>query len=635
MVNPGQKILQADMAALANLANSKATLPQYKVPSNPAMGNQSYDFPEWSAPARDFANNPKWLTELNRLRQNLANTIGSGNFAASGPWPVSSFTNVFSANANSLIFYYADNGVSQNVSLATGFIGAFGEQYIADVLAGTYNQGITTYSSLTFKIIVGGDKTVIMNGVLQTLVFDATLSGSPPPIMVTSSMLGLNFVLQSYGSFEASYISTFSNVSVPPGEYDITITIGNGGVFQNVTLTPQGSLTATYTEYNSQPANGIHNTLPVRKIICPQIPSGGKLPFGLWGKNITGLGSPHGSGQFYFVATGSGQNVFYQATNPNLVASTNGFFTALTPMLASPNVVSASQMPWNLSRHKNVSPYSSQNNPMLLGDKAPTNAVSNSYDNTTTVEAQLEPPSWIASRYFSVGFQIMDSNGNIQRVTVAGTSGSAHPFWSATVGATTGDGSVGWKCQVVLPAANSIAPALHRLNNIPRYPVYWQSETIASLKPPTSTSGLTIWGANNQWQRNNYSNTHDAGWQQDDLAFGWWIYSVSVNRIGANLKGGVLLPTQDSNGNLSPVAVTIGCIRNGAFVAFATFNTGTTNQVLWPVFTSDALVYQCAERVDIQAVALSGPVSVGTNASGYPVVAAFVSDVTALLNLIA
>jgi hypothetical protein len=126
-------------------------------------------------------------------------------------------------------------------------------------------------------------------------------------------------------------------------------------------------------------------------------------------------------------------------------------------------------------------------------------------------------------------------------------------------------------------------------------------------------------------------------WNGGNKALGWWIYSVTLNRIGVNFNGQILLPTQDATGHRQEVSVTIGCMRNGVFVAFGTYMTGQTVQVLWPIFTSDALVYQCSERVDIQAVAIAtggAGVSVGTNAAGYPVCAAFVSDVTALLNLI-
>ena len=165
---------------------------------------------------------------------------------------------------------------------------------------------------------------------------------------------------------------------------------------------------------------------------------------------------------------------------------------------------------------------------------------------------------------------------------------------------------------------------------MPKYPVYWFNETNPAFKPPVggSESTLTIWGAGNQWQRNNYYNTYDAGWQQDNLALGWWIYSIAINRFGT--AASVSLPKS------SQVSVTVGCIRNGSFVAFGTYNTGQKINVLWPIFTSDALVYQCSERVDVQAVAIAAGgsgVSIGAGV-GYPVCAAYYNDTVALLNQI-
>jgi len=53
-------------------------------------------------------------------------------------------------------------------------------------------------------------------------------------------------------------------------------------------------------------------------------------------------------------------------------------------------------------------------------------------------------PAWSSSQAFAVGAEILDSNGNLQRVTVAGTSGTTPPAWSNTIGATTTDGGVTW-----------------------------------------------------------------------------------------------------------------------------------------------------------------------------------------------
>jgi hypothetical protein len=53
-------------------------------------------------------------------------------------------------------------------------------------------------------------------------------------------------------------------------------------------------------------------------------------------------------------------------------------------------------------------------------------------------------PNWSASTAYAVGNLIVDSNGNIQGCTTAGTSGGAHPTWATTIGNTTTDNSVTW-----------------------------------------------------------------------------------------------------------------------------------------------------------------------------------------------
>jgi hypothetical protein len=55
------------------------------------------------------------------------------------------------------------------------------------------------------------------------------------------------------------------------------------------------------------------------------------------------------------------------------------------------------------------------------------------------------PPVWQPNTAFAVGEFVVDSNGNIQQVQIAGSSGGAPPAWNTNAGATTpGDGNVTW-----------------------------------------------------------------------------------------------------------------------------------------------------------------------------------------------
>ena len=63
--------------------------------------------------------------------------------------------------------------------------------------------------------------------------------------------------------------------------------------------------------------------------------------------------------------------------------------------------------------------------------------------------------AWPASQALSAGTQLIDTNGNSQIITVAGTTNATVPSWNATVGGTTTDNGATWKNQGPIPNATS------------------------------------------------------------------------------------------------------------------------------------------------------------------------------------
>jgi phage tail sheath protein FI len=60
------------------------------------------------------------------------------------------------------------------------------------------------------------------------------------------------------------------------------------------------------------------------------------------------------------------------------------------------------------------------------------------------VDPSTQPVAWQASHVYTSGEIILDSNGNLEAVTTAGTSGATQPTWNTTSGETTADGGATW-----------------------------------------------------------------------------------------------------------------------------------------------------------------------------------------------
>lgn len=76
--------------------------------------------------------------------------------------------------------------------------------------------------------------------------------------------------------------------------------------------------------------------------------------------------------------------------------------------------------------------------------------------NGSTNNYSQNAAAWAASTAYAVGATIIDSNGNLQRVSTAGTSKSGtHPTWATTpIGTLTSDNSVAWTLIQTAPLSN-------------------------------------------------------------------------------------------------------------------------------------------------------------------------------------
>lgn len=147
------------------------------------------------------------------------------------------------------------------------------------------------------------------------------------------------------------------------------------------------------------------------------------------------------------------------------------------------------------------------------------------------------------STAYSKGAIAIDSNGNLQLCTTAGTSGSSVPTWNATIGSTTQDGSVTW--------TNRGTPANWKyISNVPAgdAQAYLSDGTVGDVEMysfnPVTGPGVTVIGVNiRAWKDQTYAcsvrgNCTSGGVTADngsDLALPLYLTSPSVSGAPADL----------------------------------------------------------------------------------------------------
>jgi hypothetical protein len=673
--------------------------------------------------------NMGWATELSRLRTNAQTQFGityerykqfGSTFAShfSGPWPIYNPGD----NYQNLAFYYADSGNVETVTVSgpTHFPFIFCQGPFDMVLN---EDGTPIITAMTCSFIIGGNVPAELTGDFY-IIFDIKGSYSGPfidtDLGIGTSAIYINPPANPFGY--AYVVWHVDHVTVNPGQrFSIKVSgsytdkdnycqlvYSGGGVFSADSLNqyPSGestgigpSISQSFTARIAVP--GIHNSKQIWKV-----------PVGYYAPGIISCYTPvinYDNVTPPYPAPIFGPEQQFNSGGTNYSTTVPGLWTANTLPVSDLNPITYDLMPWNLGRsfHGSADYWY---NPMfgvpvvglLNGGAYAFPRRSRAW--STPIELQNEPPRWSSYTWFDYGDIIMDSNGNFQMATTVGgnPSGAVEPVWGTSAGSTIQETynkfagqppvkGIAWT--LTSTPQPTITSAPHRLLGLPRYPVYWGrnnlattwqpgllwqlpnscidsngntqslvtpgfsgattpnwatalngitadgscewkltklgAETISRLKPPVtgSDSEITIWGAGSQWQNHiNGTGNYDPGWQQSNLAYGWWIHSVSLNRLGIPDANGISVPQS------TQLFVGLGCIRNGAFVSFGTYATGTSVQVLWPVFTSDALVYQCSERIDVQALAIYIP-NLGAGVH-YPIAAANYIDAETLVGAI-
>jgi hypothetical protein len=577
-----------------------------------------------------------WLTELNRLRENIywlnqaVNGAGQSAFNnnVSGPWPQFSYTNspgYYKAYPGDVELYTTQSNPNLVFSAQSG-------EFTVDNTA--------TAAGFFAQITIGGTGTYQFTGSLNTTLTFGSSVTSPNFTVVTAwpgAAAGFAYVPSS-----ASIIYSYQG-DIDPGTYTFQFTCGadtTASYGAAITLKGIDGRNNTLAELNqtftsSSIVNGICDDSTVYKVGGSQTAS--YLPVGITTWQTDVVSSSFGSSSI--VSTPLGYSpVLWESSDGK-----PGLWTGTTPAISTLNCKQPTDMPYNILVLHNVqNDYALgtyEYNPMLQGGLDPLfKAPSNSYTQSIAAEQQLEPAQWAASTYFSKNFQIQDSNYNFQIVSTAGTSNSSNPGWSTTSGSSTNDGSVVWKC---LLTGSTIRPAYHRSGSLGIYPCVWTSQSSSIYKPPVSGSSelsASIFGASTQWYNTTYRDGSNItqitpGWKESNLARGWFIYSISLYRIGSNYYGQTLLPTMDGSGNINQITASVGCMRNGTFTKFGDYMTGQTYQVLWPCFQSSPLYYECSEEIQMAAVAIGNP-GVGPDCESNVIQSQYLNDTVSLLNLL-
>ncbi len=597
----------------------------------------------------------------------FADTGGTVSVTASAAVTNGSYTwfRTDKCRAYNAVYYNGGQPPDSSVPALSGITPtAFPVSLLSEIMIGG-NQAVTVSGTFTIAAQLFQGGTYSSSGVLITS--DGTDPAALASVDASAFLPGAVFTKATVGA-SVIFTCTYSG-TVNPGRYGVTITGAVGGddyyygfsggwVSPSRALLLQGSFyaglsasgTISVTNSTAVTTNGIHGTKAVKKIRLPYFNATTGLPFGCFWVSAATTETDNLYGDSYSYSYPGPYRVWrwqfdpfpqptfdgYALVGPTdttFTATTTGYWFGQTPPINSGGMDGLNQyMQWN-HFHVNAAGNVDSTTPIpYTGGHSVIGSTAQQAYNVAAAEweRQLMPCQWVALTYYTKGFQIQDSNGNLQTVTLAGRSGSTAPNWATSLLGVTvepdyhGVGTQnGVQWQLTAAPRPIPAPATAKRFSLARYPFAWYNDlTIsdAALKarmvPDMTQVGYTT-----------------GTLLANKSVAGWWIYRVYIHRFGqANAQGAIVNPGAPA---YPPIPITIGCMRSGSFVSFGTFNTGDIVNAMWPVFTNDALVYQCAERVDIQATILTCGLGYSTwGNAGYPIMRAYWQDLTTILNLI-
>ena len=613
-----------------------------------------------------------WLSAFARLRANLLTIVSDyGNKRVSGPWPVTSTNStsygsytgvngITTAGADAVDFYYASATGNATVNLLYDGIFTCNDSAL----------GGTSQLTAHFQLRIGGSA-------VEPAVFDGVLTINPIIGSVSTAQCTTNFPGAVFSVVSGALKATVNAQVVPPGVYDFyCLMTGTPGFYASTVLSGatngvgnRAALTRA-VQAASVEVSGIHNSKKVWKKPCPKPETAAGYPFGYYS---------------WLQDTGHAPYPYYWkpgALGCIYTASQAGIWAGKTEAIKTLGLDVHDSMPWNLLKLPSgaipagtASPPQNLPLPYKTTGSSPSIAYSKAY---SIWEKENTPPPWVAQAWYPVGFKIQDSNGNIQVVTVAGKSGAAAPTWPTTIGSTVDDGTapnkITWQTAEI--PDKSIIAGRARMFSLPAYPIIWDSDVWVANKAVAlgekirdangeiricSQAGTTG-GSQPSWGSGGSASIVTPNWGMEGSAteitdgtakwrpwlagfnpVGWWVYRININKItpaasimvSAGSTGAGAGAGTPGGGGASFAMVTIGCYRSGAFVAFGTYPTDVTFSAMWPIFTNTPLVYQCSERVDVQASVITtglGPQTGGV--IGFPLCAAHYDDLESLLNII-